>query len=122
VVEDWYDPGVDSNRIARNGGFESFCHLINRSNPEFIPEFPGVYIGYHKTGKGNVSLSYVGMTNNLRRRLRRHDNTSSQLFSFRVIEDERVRKAVEKELIEDRSPTENRKHADSGMRNYEWNL
>lgn len=82
---------------------------------EEVPEKPGVYIGYNETEDGELRITYVGESTNLKKRLRRHEKPCTH-YSYEVIERgdikrgnaESVRKTRESELIERFAPELNR--------------
>jgi len=104
--------------------FGRFSHLISHLNvKEFVPEAPGVYKGFSETGNDNLSLTYVGRTSCLRRRLHHHDRANCTHFQFMVVRDEQRRKSLEEELIALLQPPRNRDgYEGSGMTEYRWKL
>jgi len=66
-----------------------------------IPEKPGVYIGYNQTKYGNLRLTYIGQTQNLRKRLWRHEQPFTHV-SFEIIDKADIHKGTIQNQLDDR--------------------
>lgn len=84
--------------------------IQSKQTDKHAPNKPGIYIGYNKTSKGNLRLTYIGEAKNLRKRLHKHPKGCTH-FTWEIIEGwEGKRKKREKELIKKHHPLLNQKH------------
>lgn len=98
--------------------FEPFVKITTEL--ERIPEESGVYIGFNGKVGDILRITYVGKTENLKRRLHKHGRSCTH-YSFKVISKEEDRRELEKRLIEIFAPESNREFVDkSRTLSEEW--
>lgn len=86
--------------------------IIEPNETNLVPEKPGIYKGYNLTSKGNLRLTYIGESKNLKKRLNNRGLPCTH-YTWEVTRD---RKRKEKELIKKHQPQLNVKYRDK----YEW--
>lgn len=87
-----------------------FIHSRTVHDMDDLPDAGGVYFGYNETQKGNLRLSYIGETNNFRRRLKHHEGSFTHIMILCYEMDADKRKEIEKRMIKQLAPECNIQH------------